>query len=207
MSIKPIAVTTPPVTPQAPSYSDPEPVAADPVVEPTAEQLALAAAAAGVDETPEARSEESPTLTIVEDAGSEDQDEEDEPEAAIEADEGIAAVLASTTSQLIEAKVELAAVKAQVEELQTGTASLRSIAVEQTENLRIRLGLSAGSEDLNRMSDSALLTAYQSARDDFVARFKAGPTSSVPAEDTKLPAAVVTSIDQGARRATTIGAK
>jgi signal peptide peptidase SppA len=209
MSIKPIAVLNPTAPPAAPVSSAQEAPVVDPVVEPTAEQLALAAAAAGVDEAaPAPAATVAPGLTIVEDSGTESEDEGGDPEPEpVAADTGIGAVLAATNEQLIQARVELQVANAKVAELQEGSASLRTVAIEQTENLRIRLGLSAGSEDLKAMSDSALLTAYQSARDDFVARFKAGPTSSVPKEDTKLPAAVVTNIDRGARRATMIGAK
>ena len=184
-----------------------------------AEQAATAVAAGVPAETipaapaPEApaapaASSEDATVTVVEDPpaappeANSGEPGDGTPAPAPVAEDGTAALLADINKQLIEAKVELAAANAKVIELGAGNKGFKKIAVEQTQRMRVALGLSGNTEDLEKMGDAALVTAHEEVRGNYMTKFTVGATSRTPDDEPKLPGNVVTRIDQAVKRAT-----
>ena len=128
--------------------------------------------------------------------------EETQEEQQAEQDTSVSTLLADLNQQLVDAKVQLNSANTQLAELQVGNAGLRKIAVEQTQRLRVALGQPASTEDLDKMSDTALITAHEEVRTHYLERFNIGATSRVPEKDTTVPHQVVTRLDQAARKAT-----
>lgn len=157
-----------------------------------------------------AASSEDATVIVVEDPpetppeanSGEPGDGDNAPAPAPAAEDGTAALLANVNKQLIDAKVELAAATTKVIELEAGNKGFKQIAVEQTQRMRVALGLSAETGDLEKMSDTALVTAHEEVRGNYMAKFNVGATSRAPDDEPKLPDNVVTRIDQAVRRAT-----
>lgn len=112
-------------------------------------------------------------------------------------------LLAQVNGQLVTAQVSLAQVTAERDALKAGNVGLRTIVLEQTKNLRIRMGQAAGS-DLEGLSDTALVAAHNAVHSDFMSRFKGGPTSRVPDQDSPVPGAAVIQLTEASRRATQI---
>ena len=177
---------------------------------------AMAAVAAGVDpenlqapdnlvkESTEDKNEEK--AEVAAEASSEKPEtesaEETQEEQQAEQDTSVSTLLADLNQQLVDAKVQLNSANTQLAELQVGNAGLRKIAVEQTQRLRVALGQPASTEDLDKMSDTALITAHEEVRTHYLERFNIGATSRVPEKDTTVPHQVVTRLDQAARKAT-----
>lgn len=166
---------------------------------------------------PQSESEEAAEVTIVEPP------EGDAPAASAESTEqtpaaqepappaqqaadvsAVTKMLADVNQQLIDAKVELAAVQNELTELKAGNVGFRQIAVEQTQRMRVALGLSGQTDDLDRMSDASLVTAHEEVRGKYLEHFNIGARSQAPAEDTTLPPETVTRLDQAVRRVTAI---
>ena len=110
-------------------------------------------------------------------------------------------LLADLNTQLIESKIEAKEATANASSLKASNAGLRGIVVEQTERMRVAVGIPVGA-DLKGMADDALVESHQQVRGMFMERFASGPVSQVPEKDTKVPEAVITRFDQAARRAT-----
>lgn len=154
------------------------------------------------------------TVTVLEDAtdspaAEADSGEESTPEVApvppanAEAN-AMASMLADVNQQLVDARVELAAANAKVTELTAGNVGFRSIAIEQTQRMRVAVGLSGSTEDLQMMSDASLVTAHEEVRGKYLEHFNIGARSQAPAKDTELPPETVTRLDQAVRRVTAI---
>ena len=120
--------------------------------------------------------------------------------AAAEAS-ALQSMVSSLNEQLIEAKMEARTLSAKVEELTAGNTGLRQIAVEQTQRLRVSLGMPSGTEDLELMSDASLVTAHQSNLSQFMERFNIGATSVSPEKD-NTPMDNVTRLQTAAKNAT-----
>jgi hypothetical protein len=167
----------------------------------SAEDLATAAAAGLPDEPSEVEA----TVTVV----AEDQaappeaadPPQDPPPAEPAKQEGVFALVAQLNDQVVETRVKLQAAESELNEMKASRVGLRQIVIEQTQNMRIRLGMPAGT-DLDGLTDAALVTSHQSVRDEFMARFRPGAQSQVPAEDTKLGVSNVTRLDQAIRKVT-----
>jgi hypothetical protein len=104
----------------------------------------------------------------------------------------------------VDAKVELASANAKVAELTAGNTGFKTIAVEQTQRMRVALGMSADTADLDRMSDASLVTAHEEVRAKYLDHFNIGARSQAPAEDTVLPSETVTRLDKAINRVTAI---
>jgi signal peptide peptidase SppA len=126
-------------------------------------------------------------------------------EAAPEVDESATAggfkVVAELTDKLVDAKVQLGQLSAELTALKAGNAGLRQIAIEQTQRLRVSLGMPDDVQDLELMSDASLVTAHRQNLTQFLERFNIGATSSVPEKD-PTPAATVTRLHNAALKAT-----
>lgn len=160
-----------------------------------------------VDATDEDESQELAEVTVVDesaDSGGEageatpaaESGEEDNTAAA--ADQSVLQnMISSLNDQLVEAKMEAKTLADKVTALQAGNTGLRQIAVEQTQRLRVSLGMPNDISDLELMSDAALVTAHTQTLSQFMTRFNIGATSRVSDEDntnvenvTRLHAAV-----------------
>ena len=129
---------------------------------------------------------------------------EPEPAAAESGSAQVFAMVEKLNNDVVDLRVQLNTVTGERDALKAGRVGLREIVTESTQNLRVKLGHSAGS-DLASLSDEALVSAYQSARSDFVERFPAGARSQVPQDEKPLPKSAVSYIDRAARQATQIG--
>lgn len=149
-----------------------------------------------------------------EESGAEDQGAEGakaEPESSEEANAGsptpaagrseLADLVASLNRELVESRVENARLHEQVASLEAGNAGLREIAIEQTQRLRVSLGMPDDVSDLSRMSDTSLVAAHRENLKTFLERFQIGAKSRVPDED-PTPAANVTRLSSAVQRAT-----
>lgn len=159
-------------------------------------EVLAAAAATGVLNEPDPKAEEP-------------EPKEPAPEPAPEPDAAKAAqlfseALMSLTAQLVEARVSLEKATAERDDLRAANTGLRQIVVDQTAQLRIKLGQPAGA-DLAGMSDGALVAAHQATKADFMARFTPGAVSKVPQKDAPLPTAAVTRITKAVQSATSFG--
>ena len=169
-------ITTPPVEPKADSEDATVTVTDGDTETPAAE------AASGEESTPAA---------------------EPVPQANAEVS-AMASMMAAVNQQLVDTKVELAAANAKVAELQAGNTGFRNIAIEQTQRMRVAIGLSGSTDDLNMMSDASLVTAHEEVRGKYLEHFNIGARSQAPAQDTTLPPETVTRLDQAVRRVTAI---
>ena len=70
--------------------------------------------------------------------------------------------------------------------------------------MRVAIGLSGSTDDLNMMSDASLVTAHEEVRGKYLEHFNIGARSQAPAQDTTLPPETVTRLDQAVRRVTAI---
>lgn len=125
-----------------------------------------------------------------------------EPTAS--SDNGMATLLSDLNGQLVEAKVQLDKANTQLAELTSANAGFRTIVIEQTQRMRIGLNQSAATDDLEKMSDQALVAAHQQVRDTFLDRFRVGATSRSPEHDSNAPKQVVTRLDRAIKKATSL---
>ena len=172
-------------------------------LEQTAEDLAVAAAAGLTEPEPQAEAD----VVVVDNPPADPEQSEPAPQPAPapqQQDAGMLTMLGNLNDQLVETRVKLQAAETSLSEMKANQVGLRQIVVEQTENMRVRLGMPAGT-DLESMADGALVATYQTVRNEFVTRFRTGPQSRVPEQDTPLPTASVTRLDQARLKATTIG--
>lgn len=180
-----------------------------------AEQAATAVAAGipleDIPAAPVPAASEDADVTIVDEpaapaaeANSGEPGDEETPAAPAEpaAEDGTAALLASINQQLVDARVELASAKAELATLQAGNTGFRKIAVEQTQRMRVAVGLSGKTDDLEKMGDAALATAHEEVRGIYMEKFNVGARSRTPDKEPALPGKVVTRIDNAVKRAT-----
>jgi hypothetical protein len=116
----------------------------------------------------------------------------------------VTTMFADVNQQLVATKVELASVQKELTELKAGNVGFRRIAVEQTQRMRVALGLSGQTDDLDRMSDASLVTSHEEVRGKYLEHFNIGARSQAPVEDTTLPPETVTRLDRAVRRVTAI---
>lgn len=115
-----------------------------------------------------------------------------------------ASVIADLNKQLVDTRVELSASQQKVASLEAGNAGFRKIAIAQTQNMRVALGLSGDTADLERMSDESIVTAHDEVRTKYLEHFNVGARSQVPDKDTTLPQAASSRVDRAVQRLTSI---
>lgn len=115
-----------------------------------------------------------------------------------------ASVIADLNKQLVDTRVELSASQQKVASLEAGNAGFRKIAIAQTQNMRVALGLSGDTADLERMSDESIVTAHDEVRTKYLEHFNVGARSQVPDQDTPLPQAASSRVDRAVQRLTSI---
>ena len=145
----------------------------------------------------ESSAEETETVTEAE-------QETNEPATPAEDTSALSAMVGSLNDQLVETKVQVKELEAEVTALKAGNAGLRQIAVEQTQRLRVALGQSDDVSDLGLMSDAALVTAHRQNLTQFMERFSAGAVSRTPESDPTPPIATVTRLGSAVKKATQI---
>lgn len=152
--------------------------------------------------------EEAAEVTVIEpeaDAGGTEEPEGEDTTPKVSSEgQDFSKMLANLNEQLVDAKVQSKEANAENAALKAGNIGLRKIAVESAQRLRVGLGMPGMTEDLEGMSDQALVTAHDQVREQFVERYNTGATSRVADNDSPLPPAAVTSIDQAVRKATTL---
>jgi signal peptide peptidase SppA len=140
-------------------------------------------------------------------AGSEEQEQ---PEAKAKSeeqekkgsDDGLAKLLSDLNGQLVQAKVELASLNSKMAESAAALAGFRTIVIEQTQRMRVALNQSSATEDLEKMTDQALVTAHNQVRESFINRYPVGARSQQPQKEPELPSNVVTRLDTAVMKAT-----
>ncbi len=88
--------------------------------------------------------------------------------------------LATAQARVTELTIEARDAKTAADALQTSFAGMRAITVAAVNHLRVALGHSAGGADA--MSDTELLAAHSSLREQFEKKFKAGGVAAVSAD-------------------------
>lgn len=88
--------------------------------------------------------------------------------------------LAASQARVTELSIEAREAKTAADALQTSFTGMRAITVAAVNHLRVALGHSAGGADA--MSDTELLAAHSSLREQFEKKFKAGGVAAVSAD-------------------------